>query len=114
MFKRGEWEWRKVEDTTVIACAAPPSGGRADLTMRFTRIFNMINLPQPNEGTLSTIFGSILSNFLANGFIDKVKTLADSAVMSTIEVYNRMKTDLRPTPDRFHYLFNLRDVSKVV
>lgn len=114
MYKRGEWEWRKVEDTTVIACAAPPSGGRADLTMRFTRIFNMINLPQPSEQTLAVIFNSILSNFLAIGFIDKVKSLGEAAVMSTIEVYNRMKTELRPTPDRFHYSFNLRDVSKVV
>jgi dynein heavy chain len=45
MYNRAEWEWRKVEDTTVIACAAPPSGGRADLSMRFTRVFNMVNVP---------------------------------------------------------------------
>jgi dynein heavy chain len=34
-------------------------------------------------------------------------------VESTIEIYNRIAEELRPTPAKFHYLFNLRDVSKV-
>ena len=80
MYDRAAWEWRAVEDTTVIACAAPPSGGRADLSMRFTRVFNMVNLPQPSEGTLGTIFKSILEDFLATGFGDKVKACAGGAI----------------------------------
>lgn len=98
----------------MIACAAPPGGGRTPLSPRFTRIFNMICLPQPSDGTLGQIFGSILSNFLGTGFAEKVKSLGDAAINSTVEIYNRIQTDLRPTPDRFHYMFNLRDVSKVV
>lgn len=46
MYQRGEWSWKDVEDTTIIACAAPPSGGRAVLTTRFTRRFNMVCLPE--------------------------------------------------------------------
>lgn len=34
-------------------------------------------------------------------------------VDSTIEIYLRIAEELRPTPAKFHYLFNLRDVSKV-
>lgn len=34
-------------------------------------------------------------------------------VDGTIEIYNRIAEELRPTPAKFHYLFNLRDVSKV-
>jgi dynein heavy chain len=74
----------------------------------------MFCLPQPTDGTLFQIFGSILNNFLGTGFADKVKALGDAAINSTIEIYNRIQIDLRPTPDKFHYMFNLRDVSKVV
>ena len=113
-YERGEWEWKDVEDTTMIICAAPPSGGRAVLTPRFSRRFNMLCMPEASQGTLSTIFSSILKGFLATGFADKVKNLEAAAISSTIEIYTTIQVELRPTPAKFHYLFNLRDVSKVV
>ena len=35
-------------------------------------------------------------------------------IEGTIEVYSRIQLDLRATPAKFHYMFNLRDVSKVI
>lgn len=32
---------------------------------------------------------------------------------ATIELYNRISLELLPTPSKFHYTFNLRDISKV-
>jgi len=64
--------------------------------------------------TLTTIFSSILKGFLGTGFGDKVKNLEEAAIASTIEIYTKIQEDLRPTPAKFHYLFNLRDVSKVI
>jgi len=29
MYSRGDWVWNEVVDTTLIACCAPPGGGRA-------------------------------------------------------------------------------------
>lgn len=74
----------------------------------------MLCMPEPTPGTLATIFSSILKNFLATGFQEKVKNLQEAAIQSTIDIYTRIQIDLRPTPAKFHYLFNLRDVSKVV
>lgn len=97
----------------LMCAAAPPGGGRSELTPRFMRFFNVFNLPEPSYGTLSTIFGSILGGFLDNGMTDPVKKMGDSVVGSTIEIYFRILQTLKPTPTKFHYVFNLRDVSKV-
>jgi len=54
-----------------------------------------------------------LGGFLKTGFLEPVQKLTDGAVLATIEVYQRIIEEKRPTPAKFHYLFNLRDVSKV-
>ena len=68
LFERTEWIWKDVEDSTIIAAAAPPGGGRSPITLRFTRHFNMFCVPQADKMTLSKIFGSILQGFLKIGF----------------------------------------------
>jgi dynein heavy chain len=87
LYDREEWMWKDVEDTTLIACAAPPGGGRSAITLRFTRHFNMFCLPQADRQALTKIFGSILGGFLKTGFNDQVQKLDDSIVLSTIEIY---------------------------
>ena len=74
----------------------------------------MFCVPQATSGVLQTIFGSILKGFLKAGFQEPIQDLAMSAVDSTIEVYEKICAEKRATPVKFHYLFNLRDVSKVI
>ena len=63
---------------------------------------------------MQRIFQTILGNFLnAPGWEEKVKALANGVVDSTIEIYNTILRDLRPTPAKSHYQFNLIDISKV-
>lgn len=83
------------------------------MTPRFTTHFNMFCLNPAGEAMLSKIFGSILEGFLKGGFTEKVQQQKDAAVNSTIEVYKRITAELRATPAKFHYSFNLRDVAKV-
>jgi dynein heavy chain len=75
MYERSQWEWKEIHDSNVIACAAPPSGGRAVITPRLTRRLCMFCLPEASAGTLTTIFASIMKGFLSSGFSDKVKNL---------------------------------------
>ena len=66
------------------------------------------------DSSMQRIFQTILTNFLnAPGWEDEVKSLANGVVDSTIEIYNTILRDLRPTPAKSHYQFNLRDISKV-
>lgn len=71
----------------MVACAAPPSGGRAVLSTRFSRRFNLFCMPEASQSTLTTIFSSILKNFLSSGFQEKVKNLEPAAITSVIDIY---------------------------
>jgi len=63
---------------------------------------------------LSKIFSSILEGFLKSGFQEPVQSCCLGAIESTIEIYSKIQEELRATPAKFHYMFNLRDVSKVI
>lgn len=73
----------------------------------------MVSLPKPSDATLFKIFNSLLSGFFSGGFTDAVKRSAETITSSTIEVYMRISKEKLPIPSKFHYTFNLRDVSKV-
>ena len=42
-----------------------------------------------------------------------VKALAEPLTVTTIKLYTDIAESFLPTPEKCHYLFNLRDVSKV-
>lgn len=54
-----------------------------------------------------------MTGFLNSGFSDTIKRYASVVTESTIEIYQRIIKELLPIPSKFHYSFNLRDVSKV-
>ncbi|KAK6964805.1 Dynein heavy chain 6 axonemal, partial [Biomphalaria glabrata] len=56
---------------------------------------------------------AIINGFLLD-FSRNARTLAEPIVNSAVELYFRMSSDLLPTPVKSHYVFNLRDLSKVV
>ena len=103
-----------LEDQVLFCAAAPPGGGRADITQRFTRHFHIFCLPPPSDLVLESIFSQILHRFLVeNKFNEEIAQLSSKFVDSTIKIFQSVSADLRPTPAKSHYTFNLRDVSKV-
>ena len=64
---------------------------------------------------MKTIFTSILSYyFRSGGFSNEIMGMNEKLVSATLLVYKRIQEDLKPTPLKSHYTFNLRDVSKVI
>jgi len=55
-----------------------------------------------------------LDGFLKSGFQESVQACSTPIIEGTIEIYTKIQEDLRATPAKFHYMFNLRDVSKVI
>lgn len=58
------------------------------------------------------IFGTMINQKLQD-FEEEVKAIGNVVTEATLDVYNTVAQRFLPTPARIHYLFNLRDISKV-
>lgn len=47
-------------------------------------------------------------------FSQPIIEISDRIVSATVEIYDRIALDLLPTPEKSHYVFNLRDLSKCI
>ena len=112
-YNRQSQTWTNIEGITTLLSAAPPGGGRSPLTPRFMRHFNVLSMPEASSETMKSIFGGILDGFL-DIFPTEIRGMGNSAVNATIDVYENIREQMRPTPSRAHYMFNLRDVAKVI
>jgi dynein heavy chain len=107
--------FRKMVDVQFVCAMGPPGGGRNPITSRYLRHFNTVSIVDFNEATLQSIFSSILDWYLSSqGFPADIKALKGHVIAATLEVYNSAIATLLPTPSKSHYVFNLRDFSRVV
>lgn len=70
----------------------------------------------PSSEALNTIYSTILTQHLknpTNKFNNSVIKLADLIVQLAINFHNKILTIFLPTAIKFHYVFNLRDMSNV-
>ena len=84
------------------------------MSPRVTRHFNMFYVPLVATSSMKTIFESILTGFLSDGFSEAHAAIALQLVDASVELYQTITKELRPTPSKSHYTFNLRDLAKVV
>jgi dynein heavy chain len=109
-----KYYFKNVIDVTFVAACAPPGGGRNPVTQRLFRHFNMIWQPQLSQESMELIFANILRGYLDEAPDGILSYLADPIVKSSVQTYLKICNDLLPTPNKSHYLFNLRDLSKVI
>lgn len=99
-------------DFLYIAAMAPPGGGRNPVDPRFIALFTVISVIFPSDESLDLIYRSILMTH-AESFTDDVKSAASKITQMTLKLYKDLVIKLPPTPSKFHYVFNLRDLSRV-
>ncbi|CAI5672498.1 unnamed protein product [Oreochromis niloticus] len=114
----GFWYDRKkqtlkvVKDMFLLASMGPPGGGRTHITPRFQSRFNLINMTFPNASQIKCIYSAMINQKLQE-FKEELKPIGKVLTQATLELYNGVTACFLPTPAKIHYLFNLRDISKV-
>ena len=112
-YDREKQTWRYILDMQLVAAMGPPGGGRSVISERLQTRFNVLNFTFPVESQVRRIFECILAPKLSE-FEDEIKPLAPAIVAGTVALFHSVTANFLPTPQKCHYLFNLRDISKVV
>jgi dynein heavy chain len=111
--KRGDF--KICEDLQYIAAMQHPGSGKNDIPNRLKRNFFIFNLVLPSITSINDIYGQMLSGrFTAAEFDKPTLDVTSQLTTATIKLWKIMKTKMLPTPAKFHDIFNLRDVSRVV
>uniref|UniRef100_H2ZI85 AAA+ ATPase domain-containing protein n=1 Tax=Ciona savignyi TaxID=51511 RepID=H2ZI85_CIOSA len=99
-------------DMYLLCDMGPPGGGRQVISQRLQTRFNLINMTFPSVSLINKIYGTMINQKLQD-FEEDVKPIGDIITQATIDVYRLVVEKFLPTPAKIHYLFNLRDISKV-
>ena len=51
--------------------------------------------------------------FDSDSFVQEVVDVSQKLVPLTVTLWNKVSAKMLPTPAKFHYLFNMRELSKV-
>jgi dynein heavy chain len=110
-----EREFRATQKVSFVAAMSP--SGRAPITNRYVRHFNIIYVEPYSDNSLNSIFLNVMEWMFRsnhkNPYGANIEKLKEAVVMATINVYNDVQVKFKPTPAKSHYTFNLRDLSKV-
>lgn len=117
-YDREKFFWKDIASSVLLGVGGLPGGGRRQLCPRFVRHFAAILcLPSCRESTMKSIFQSFMAFHIANcssAFPKSVKDALLDSVNATCELFMLVAQTLLPTPQKCHYLFNLRDAVKLM
>lgn len=111
-YDRSDLLFKEVRDTQFLAAMAPPGGGRNALDPRFISLFSVYNIPFPSHESLTKIYEAILVSYYQN-VSEEFADLCPRITSMTLQLYNNIVKTLPATPTKFHYIFNLRDLSRI-
>jgi dynein heavy chain len=93
-----------------------PTSGSFTINPRLQRHFAVFAICFPGQDSLTTIYSSILTQHYANAeqkFNGAVTKVTHSIVSASLSLHSKVAQVFLPTAVKFHYIFNLRDMSNV-
>lgn len=102
-------------DILFVAAMGLVGGSRQDVYARFLRHFTIFSINEFSQDSMSTIYTNLLlAGLKKNGFPTEIYETVSRIVAATVEIFKSATENLRPTPAKSHYIFNLRDFSRII
>ncbi|KAB0343265.1 hypothetical protein FD754_020191, partial [Muntiacus muntjak] len=104
---------KEIHSCQYVACMNPMVGSFT-ISPRLQRHFTVFAVNFPSPDALNTIYSQILRfHFQQQAFGPSVLRSGPTLIQATIAFHQMMAHTFLPTAIKFHYLFNLRDLSNV-
>nr|KAF6455667.1 dynein axonemal heavy chain 17 [Rousettus aegyptiacus] len=112
-YDRQKLTLKEVHNCQYVACMNPTSGSFT-IDPRLQRHFCVFAVSFPGQEALTTIYSTILSQHLAYRSAPMVvQKMSGQLVASALALHQKVTATFLPTAIKFHYIFNLRDLSNI-
>ena len=108
-------EKKEIHDVQYLACMNPTAGSFV-VSDRLQGQFATFAVMMPEVSELKSIYGTVMHHHFSDftlGQEREVVELCEPLVKATIDLYDSVATKFLPSTKKFHYQFNLRDLSSI-
>ncbi len=104
---------KEIHNVQYVACMNPTAGSFT-INPRLQRHFSVFAMSFPGTEALRTIYQSILQGHVTSGgFSQQIQKNAEKLINAALELHAKITASFLPTAIKFHYIFNLRDLSNI-
>lgn len=110
-YDRQKLTLKDIHNCQYVACMNPTAGS-FNIDPRLSRHFAFFAVNFPGQESLQSIYSSILSGHL-KPYLGSIQRIAERLVTCALALHKKVSTVFLPTAVKFHYIFNLRDLSNI-
>ncbi|XP_039595259.1 dynein heavy chain 9, axonemal [Polypterus senegalus] len=112
-YDRAKLSLKEIHNVQYVSCMNPTSGSFT-INPRLQRHFCVFALSFPGVDALATIYNTILTQHLKTGnFPVALQKTCSQLINLALAFHQKVASIFLPTAIKFHYIFNLRDLSNI-